>query len=666
MGHSFANIHVDIAETSRDAEAVADQLAADLGHGDYYREVDDADDSDRTIAVAPSDGDGWVTSYDSRTRHQNLGGLEREASERSATLDRPVVGVLMHDGDVLELRLADDGDLVDRFSSDPYYFGSPEEIYGVEEGEQLRGDPSIWADTLAVEVDEAELRDLWHGDTRLDDADKLLESTIDVFGWSRERATVGYLDLQETGVDEVTELRHFELVDWQEYVERVEGPPSFQPAGSQVPEDCAVGEGRKLSVSVTNEGGAAEGLVAFAWGPALEREIVEVEQIELAGGASGGRETRQPHLQRDEDGTTMALAPYSKRSVGPAVADTDVDPDHPPEVERRISEARQTASLSLHVDVRAVSDGEATLHIGVMDPDVPESRGLATTEMSVLAEPRAPLRARESPDREYALRQMQTSSSLFAIAHFDAPAGAWAERAADVCTSWARYLAEPKHLYRTYLNDDTDLTPKEKEYPPEEIGDDLVERLTSAREYRAHGRRPRDVESIKERTEPGFGFAYYRSVPTSADPDDEAISGLGFWAHLEERGPDDIEALERRLRSHVDTLAGSQSFLQASTDRWNWTPSSGLERLPYELACDIRWIGDTLGPDWLRRWLRAATSTSWVGPELWSHLDEASVAEVAHLESLGAIRRLTLRDDTDLDALEAVLADVLPDADDRT
>jgi hypothetical protein len=662
MGTSFANLQVHVgSEKSSTLESIAEATADHIADSPYYRRVDDPDDTERTVAVAPA-GE-WTALYDSRIGHRSLEGLEREAITLSEALDRPVVGTFMHDGEVLELRLARGGELIDRVSSHPTFFGPPEEIYGVESVDALRGSPESWRDAFGDAVDVEALRELWHGDASLEAPD-FFEATAEALGWTLDRAGVGYRDLQQQeNLEGPIEIRYVGLADWRDWVEFVDGSPAFAPAGSEPPEECAVGEGRKISASIANEGGATEGLVAFAWGPALERDVVEIEQIELAGGRSGGRQTKQPRLQRDEDGTAMAIASFPEIDVGAALVDTDVSGDHPPELERRISEARQSASLSLHVDVQGTSDGDAALNIGVMDPDVPESRGLTTVEVTVLGEPRRPLRARESADLAHALRQMQKSTSLWAIVHFETPSEAWAEEGSEVLADWAEDLAAPKHVFRTYRAG-LDETTSEAERPSEGWrGEEIAEQLNEARQFRAHGQLASERSNPLAGTEPGFGFAYYRDVPTSADGDDAGVSGLGFWADLEHRNADAIEHLRERLTSHVDRLAKSEDFLQASMDCWNWTPSSGLERLPYELACDRRWIGDHLEADWLRRWLRAATHTAWLGDELWGRLDGGRVRETADVEALGDVRRLVLRDDADLDDLEDALADILPDAD---
>jgi hypothetical protein len=54
----------------------------------------------------------------------------------------------------------------------------------------------------------------------------------------------------------------------------------------------------------------------------------------------------------------------------------------------------------------------------------------------------------------------------------------------------------------------------------------------------------------------------------------------------------------------------------------------------------------------------------WLGPDLLARIDRNALQPVANAEKVGTTLRLLLREDSTLDALEAVLSPILPSSDD--
>ena len=84
---------------------------------------------------------GWVSVYPESTEKQDTREMESLAAALSASLVAPVLGVLVHDSDVLRLWCYSQGALVDEYDSAPDYFAKARKA----DHERLRGRPEIIA-----------------------------------------------------------------------------------------------------------------------------------------------------------------------------------------------------------------------------------------------------------------------------------------------------------------------------------------------------------------------------------------------------------------------------------------------------------------------------------------------------------------------------------------
>src|SRR2546425_9700041 len=80
-----------------------------------------------TRAYVSSPRGGWVSVYEERTSLQDDEEIVRLARELSSHLEKPVIGFLVHDSDVLRYWLFEAGQLRDQFDSLPDYFQPADE-----------------------------------------------------------------------------------------------------------------------------------------------------------------------------------------------------------------------------------------------------------------------------------------------------------------------------------------------------------------------------------------------------------------------------------------------------------------------------------------------------------------------------------------------------------
>lgn len=185
MGSFFTNVQVFAGkEQPEEVQAWAVGEIRKLLREQGYEPVKAGEQGDRTVVVGPAGPEPWISVFDEATEDQNIIALDSLAGALSAG-GRVAVGILVHDSDVLILRLFRNGALEDYYNNFPEYFDevTPEEV------EACQGRPEKWRDLLQ-EGKEEDLDELFGEDP--DFAEDLLDELAVLFGWNPETCSVGY------------------------------------------------------------------------------------------------------------------------------------------------------------------------------------------------------------------------------------------------------------------------------------------------------------------------------------------------------------------------------------------------------------------------------------------------------------------------------------------
>lgn len=703
MGSFFVNVQAR-ARSADSPTTIAEAIAADAREAGWI-EADEGG-CDREVLVGPT-RDGWVTVYDELAEMQNEEVVDGLARAVSAATGEPAVAVLMHDSDVLQLRRFDGGRRVDVYDSNPSYF---EEVPGVD-GPQ--GDPARWADLLGSgTVDE--LRQAWSATPVF--AEEILADLAPRFGWS-DSALLGYryAIAEEEGIAEFRRLRFRRPVEAEVETEP-EGPPDLDLSGYSTSLESIVDEPGLVALSVSNSGGASKGYEVQAWGSALERGLIEVEQIVVGSTDEPERESglmarvgkwwRARSIEPVEpiDGSMIRTVHGAKTPtewLDPEDADED-DEDreddfvsaefrHAPiprgvsesldpaamthrELSRQIGE-RMSRDLQIELRVRSLAPGRGVLHVSVI-PRANSDEGTVSHVMAVEVLEPAWVPAAASEVESEVLRELSGKRNLVAVVTLGVDAPTATPHVAAAFERWHVALQD-------LVTQDYWITTQ-----PLERGGELD---LPARDLTADPRWARWVASLPHAMffaaiAPADGQgddAWLDDEDLDDDDREDLADGLGSCSASGNHGfsftpgePEDAptvglwcdtagldDATIRRLRTEltaiVDELVRRCDGVQAALARWSYAAMPPMTATPYESALGLPAQRTRAATS---RRLRAVAETLWLSDALWHHLQSpASLSIITEQERLAGARRITLHADQPLAELERALTGILPD-----
>lgn len=204
MGSFFTNVQVKVGD--RSPALVQRQIIAALqawARENGFEASDTSSEATRAIVVGPAGNDQWIPVYDELTETQ----YEDILSELCLTLSKAtistVVGIIVHDSDVLGLLLCENGKVVDRYLSDLEYF----RFTNPNEKPAYVGHEDLWRHLLAGGTAPDVLRAIWDSDTVF--AEDLLKQVAQAIGLPIDQCLIGfnYLTAERADNQDFTKLQ---------------------------------------------------------------------------------------------------------------------------------------------------------------------------------------------------------------------------------------------------------------------------------------------------------------------------------------------------------------------------------------------------------------------------------------------------------------------------
>lgn len=275
MGRFFTNVHVRPRAGLRDARETLLAALEARAKSEGLVAASPPERCDRLVAVGTPADRGWITVADESTEPQDADVLETLAKSLSTAVDGYALAVLVHDSDVLDLRLIDKGRRVDHFVNNPDYFDD-RGTRSTKARQAVRGRPEAWA-PLLVNKSETDALEAAFRSTPVF-AEEMLAEIARLLGLGAGY-DVGATDLKQER-EPGFEIRCFK--DPAADLAETGRPPTFEPGSWALPLEVSEGEALHWSTSVLNKGGPADGVEVAISGTAVDRGLIQVSRAACA------------------------------------------------------------------------------------------------------------------------------------------------------------------------------------------------------------------------------------------------------------------------------------------------------------------------------------------------------------------------------------------------
>lgn len=665
MGAFFSNVQVRVGPGG--FEKIVAALRADAASREMS-EVDEAGDPDRTVLIFPPGPGGFVSVYDEATESQDARALDALGALVSRAAEGSAFTVVVHDSDVLALALFAGGEVVDRYDSNPGYFGKKRK-------KRVERRVDAWAPLLRSGVAAVDL------DAVLADEDLFAEATLvkvcELVGCDPSRASTGqkYLSCDPSPLPDGTITLCMRSRTRPAYETLAEGAPRFEahmPYGPAA-QALAEGDGLRLGFAVKNAGGVSRGLTITVWGSAIDAGLVEVERFETVFGnvLEGARHASHvPERRRAATGETLFVLELPQQEL---VAGAPMTGFAPGMDVRKMMSASMRSRVHVNVTGRVVQAGKGTLFAGFV-PHAAREEGAHAGQYDLTVDPRFARPLRFPVDEamrggsSHLLRPLAGTKYLVAMASIDGPRADAARFAAQALERMLEVQGTSGNastvVYRKPSGDEmqrprsgagkvtTLLRGKRRDTLTAAMGEEALVDVTV-----------REGPAFDPETGPNLGlWGVSFGASVLGDRDDARVGALTVWIDAEAAGEARTCEVRAMLVGLLDEIMRADG-VQASLFRCGATAPAYSSA--YEDACsaphDVR-----TGRSYVRRWLRVpGNDTLWLGPSLLSHLPAAArsaLEAIATVEPCGPASRIGLSDAKHAQLLEEAVAALLPTA----
>lgn len=379
MGSFLTNVQLKLSAAAvSEVRTALEAAAVKMG----YARHDGPDGADRSIVViAHPDGD-WVGVYDEESEQQS-GMHQALGEELSRALSTHAVSILVHDSDVLQMDLFQNGRRLDTFSNWPGYFeGLPQ---------KASGSPSCWEALLPEGKTLADLKRLW---SETSDACEALFAMAQLLEMEPALAQIGfnYLDDAEQDIRGPEVRLHFKNHRRPAHERRQTGQPRlvagmpgqpdeattkaiFAELGREVPVRVfGPREGQRsfeLPVVIHNDGGESQGVHVLLMGPALDDGGLRVPKITVYSVKEGfAGEIEEVELKSGKRGLSAEI-PDVPLHAGPL--DSALVWDMTASLEKLAERNRHVLTVQLHCELDEVPETPVALVVAVAPLDDPQA-----------------------------------------------------------------------------------------------------------------------------------------------------------------------------------------------------------------------------------------------------------------------------------------------------
>ncbi|WP_336789873.1 hypothetical protein [Paenibacillus sp. MMO-177] len=263
MGSSFANIQLKAAE-ALSVEQMR-QAITELMENNLFEKVEEP--GDRSIVISWDGTSPWVTIYDEFSDEGDLDLLDALAQSLSWKLGTLAVSNLVHDSDLLYMKLFSQGKSLDIFVNDVDRYNEL-----TESKRKRQGVPSKWA-SLAEEISKEEVTRIWGEETVF--AEDTLWELSKLYSWNTDRSCTGFKYKKDAGWGEGDNVLHFRDNNPAGKLFGENGPTRLELVSYQPYLDCSTKSEETTYFSYANTGQSAVGISIMMWGSAISGNCLE-------------------------------------------------------------------------------------------------------------------------------------------------------------------------------------------------------------------------------------------------------------------------------------------------------------------------------------------------------------------------------------------------------
>lgn len=278
MGSFFTNIQIYTGkEPKQDIQNVIRALDGWAMDKDYIA-AKKGKTPDRTIALAAANDGRWITVYDEGSEDQEDEVMNELLATLSSRLQAIVVGITVHDSDLLWMRMYENGEPVDSYSNEYMYWDnepSPEQKL------EMDGHPERWQRLLGKK-DPKELRQAW--DTQEAFVEDKLHLAAQALDMDMKHCMTGY-NYNHLARD-LTRLRYVYGGKREPAYEIIkEGPPDLEVLYGPGEISSGFTNGTHVEMDYNyifdcqSIGGPTTGLAVVIWGKAIDEGILQVAKV---------------------------------------------------------------------------------------------------------------------------------------------------------------------------------------------------------------------------------------------------------------------------------------------------------------------------------------------------------------------------------------------------
>lgn len=669
MGAFFTNVQIYTGNGHQDEVRirVIETIRQRVLAGPYI-EAGIGETVDRTILIGPVGSEPWITVLDEAIEEQDLNKLDALAATLSLANLSSTVGVLVHDSEILNLRLFRNGLIADNFCNDPNYFY--EKLPSNQRGSS--GHPKLWREILAPNVTESDLRRIWN--EQYSTAEDMLIDTARLLGWNQKQLFLNLTELAENELSGFTCLRFRCLKQRTFYEEKVAGPPMLKICGSVPTVDLSVNEALNLHFDVYNSGGAGSGLKVLIWGPALQQDFIKLEHIRLQYGQKEiiGNLEAVFKEKISPTGEKTIIASFPNFKIIPGFVYPEMI--HPGRFLRQQDLKEQIDCwfdnlIHLFIAGQVLAPGNGKLHV-VLLPEQNRQDGQAEfiTDFRITPPLRKPLRYHNSENIHQQMRTMEEARVLFGMVVLERINSKVVREAFE---SWHSVIGTSgPGYYETSLMRGMNHQPQIKYLKTSRIKGGvrwqrLCQQIPICINLQCTLRPNKTDKPIlqdlgEQNFSSGFGIYNYPVYYQGLGEGDRPAPHVLFWVDLTNLNADERRRVNYSLKKIIDLMMLRINGIQAMMADWSSPPlDPASNSTAYENACGI--YGYSASRKWCKQYLRGISNYLWLGEELQEQClkNMSLIKNIAAVETVGHAMRIQLRLDSNLNDIERVLKPVL-------